>query len=89
MASMSPVSMTSRVTRRSASSCVAPGSTSCTADAAAGEPHLQLLHSHLMLRYRDHCRRQGAWDFPRQFGRLWNRHGERLLGSPKMPRRAT
>lgn len=32
---------------------------------------LALVHAELILRYREYCRQQGAWQFPRWCARLW------------------
>jgi hypothetical protein len=47
---------------------------------------LQRLHGRLLIRYRNRIRKQqGAWAFPRYFGRLYSQKMRRqLLGSPKV-----
>lgn len=51
-------------------------------DDAADMP-LQVLHLHLMHRYRDRCGPQGAWAFPRLVAKMIRRHGFELLGAPR------
>ncbi|WP_139052182.1 hypothetical protein [Roseibium sp. TrichSKD4] len=52
-----------------------------------GNDGLQSLHGELLIRYRDHVKRQGAWQFPRWAARLWTRcYGEHLVGSPRPSR---
>jgi hypothetical protein len=55
-------------------------------DTDAGEPHLQSLHAKLLIKYRDIAGRQGAWAFPREFGKM---HARRMLliGVPKQRNR--
>jgi len=49
-----------------------------------GNEGLQHLHLKLLLRYREHCVMQGAWQLPRWAARLWHRKfGQRLVGSPR------
>ena len=45
-----------------------------------GEPHLQVLHAALLLRYKPYVGCQGAWQFPREFKRRAARAGFPMIG---------
>ena len=48
-------------------------------DESEGEPHLQIVHAELLMRYGSACGRQGAWKFPRYSRRLWECSGHNKL----------
>lgn len=45
----------------------------------AGNKGLQALHSKLLLKYARHCRKQGAWQFPREYRKLYKKKSRWMI----------